>query len=169
MPKHADPYAVLGIPPGSSLAAIRRAYLAQARTAHPDLVGASGLASMQRINAAWDILRDPQRRATYDAAAGYTAAQAAAASTASKGGHHPGWTGAAGPPPGRPSGSRLDFGIFAGWSLGEIARHDGGYLQWLSERREGAPYADEIQAFLRGLRGQDATPGKGRSERRWRR
>ena len=31
--------------------------------------------------------------------------------------------GAAGPPPGRPSGSVLNFGRYSGWSLGEIARH----------------------------------------------
>ena len=34
------------------------------------------------------------------------------------------WEGTAGPPPGRPSGSVLDFGRFKGWSLGEIARVD---------------------------------------------
>ncbi len=30
--------------------------------------------------------------------------------------------GAAGPPPGRPSGTVLNFGRYAGWSLGEVAR-----------------------------------------------
>ena len=34
----------------------------------------------------------------------------------------PDGTGAAGPPPGDPSGSVLNFGRYAGWSLGEIAR-----------------------------------------------
>lgn len=167
MSQRPDPYTVLGIPPGSSPTTVRRAYLARARTAHPDLVGEGGLATMQRINAAWDTLRDPERRAAYDASAGY---KGLGASTTSPGGRNPGWTGAAGRPPGRPSGSLLDFGIFAGWSLGEIARHDAGYLQWLSERREGARLADEIQALLRQMRGQATAPsGKVNGARRWRR
>jgi hypothetical protein len=59
--------------------------------------------------------------------------------------------GAAGPPPGRPSGSVLDFGRHKGWSLGEIARVDPGYLVWLVEKREGQPYRSEIDTILRSL------------------
>jgi hypothetical protein len=59
--------------------------------------------------------------------------------------------GAAGPPPGRPSGSVLPFGRHIGWSLGEIARVDPGYLQWLAARREGVPYRAEIAALLAPL------------------
>jgi curved DNA-binding protein CbpA len=58
-------------------------------------------------------------------------------------------TGGAGRPPGRPSGSVLTFGRHLGWSIGEIARVDPGYLVWLEERREGRPYLDEIDATLR--------------------
>jgi len=162
-----DPYAVLGIPPGSSPATIRRAYLASARTVHPDLVGEIGLESMQRINAAWDILRDPERRAAYDISMGHSASRTSGSTADGRG---PGWTGAAGPPPGRPSGSQLDFGIFAGWSLGEIARHDAGYLQWLLDRREGARYADEIRAIIARMRSDPAPPTvKANQGRRWRR
>jgi len=57
-------------------------------------------------------------------------------------------TGAAGPPPGRPSGSILPFGRFIAWSIGEVARHDPGYLEWLDQRPEGAPYHAEIDATL---------------------
>ena len=65
-------------------------------------------------------------------------------------------TGGAGPPPGRPSGSVLPFGRHIGWSIGEIARADPGYLEWLVERPEGAPYAGEIDRALRqvGFRGR---------------
>ncbi|MFN8630863.1 MAG: DnaJ domain-containing protein [Chloroflexota bacterium] len=59
--------------------------------------------------------------------------------------------GAAGPPPGRPMGSVLRFGRHIGWSLGEIARADPGYLQWLAARPEGQPYLDEINALLAPL------------------
>jgi curved DNA-binding protein CbpA len=58
-------------------------------------------------------------------------------------------TGGAGPPPGRPSGTVLPFGRHVGWSIGEIARADPGYLVWLEERHEGRPYRAEIDTTLR--------------------
>ena len=58
-------------------------------------------------------------------------------------------SGAAGPPPGSPSGSRLTFGRYHGWSLGEIARADLEYLEWLDRMPIGRPYRDEIDAILR--------------------
>ena len=60
------------------------------------------------------------------------------------------WHGAAGPPPGSPSGSVLNFGRYAGWSLGEIARSDLGYLEWLDRMPIGRSYRDEIDGLLRG-------------------
>lgn len=57
--------------------------------------------------------------------------------------------GAAGPPPGRPSGSVLNFGRFGGWSLGEIARRDLEYLEWLDRMPIGRAYREEIDAILR--------------------
>jgi curved DNA-binding protein CbpA len=58
-------------------------------------------------------------------------------------------TGAAGPPPGNPSGSTLNFGRYAGWSLGEIARYDLEYIEWLDRTPIGRPYRDEIDGILR--------------------
>ncbi|HUQ77699.1 MAG TPA: J domain-containing protein [Patescibacteria group bacterium] len=57
--------------------------------------------------------------------------------------------GAAGPPPGNPVGSVLNFGRFAGWSLGEIGRRDVEYLEWLDRMTIGRPYRDEIDTILR--------------------
>jgi hypothetical protein len=42
----------------------------------------------------------------------------------------------------------LSFGRHLGWSIGEIARRDPGYLEWLEDRREGRPYLDEIDETL---------------------
>ena len=42
----------------------------------------------------------------------------------------------------------LEFGRHIGWSLGEIARVDPGYLVWLAERPEGEPYRREIDVLL---------------------
>jgi DnaJ-class molecular chaperone len=57
--------------------------------------------------------------------------------------------GAAGPPPGRPSGSVVNFGRYSGWSLGEIATRDLEYLEWLDRMTIGRPYRDEIDLILR--------------------
>ena len=57
--------------------------------------------------------------------------------------------GAAGPPPGRPSGSVLNFGRYGGWSLGEIARKDLEYIEWLDRTPIGRTYREEIDAILR--------------------
>ncbi len=57
--------------------------------------------------------------------------------------------GAAGPPPGRPSGTVLGFGRYLGWSLGEIARRDLDYLEWLDRMPIGRSYREEIDAILR--------------------
>jgi curved DNA-binding protein CbpA len=67
-------YEELGVPPSASTAEIRASYLALARQFHPDhLADATApereraTARMARINAAWSVLSDRQRRATYDA------------------------------------------------------------------------------------------------------
>lgn len=132
-----DPYLELGVPFGSDRRAVRAAYLARARRLHPDRGGA--VADMARLNAAYELLSDARRRAAYDTSPEAAVRRQRAAEP---------WTGIAGPPPGRPSGSVLDFGIFAGWSLGEIATRDPGYLVWLSDHRQGRAYAAEIERIL---------------------
>lgn len=57
--------------------------------------------------------------------------------------------GAAGPPPGRPAGSVLNFGRYSGWSLGEIARSDLEYIEWLDRTPIGRAHREEIDAILR--------------------
>jgi hypothetical protein len=161
-------YNVLGVRHDADDADIAAAYRSLARVYHPDIAGESGNARMSRINAAWDRLRDPRRRDAYDRELGIfpvrraprqaplrrggrtsthatmgPAAPAPAGSRRRRDG-----TGGAGAPPGRPSGSVLDFGRHLGWSIGEIARVDPGYLEWLEVHREGAPYVDEIDEAL---------------------
>jgi hypothetical protein len=113
---------------------------------------------MIRLNAAFGRIRTADLRAEYDREQG------------ANGTHRSAWapeydgTGGAGPAPGRPSGSVLDFGRHIGWSIGEIARVDPGYLLWLEERREGRPYLDEIDRTLRATgfrRASDTQPDPG--------
>ncbi len=59
--------------------------------------------------------------------------------------------GAAGPAPGSPSGSVLNFGRYSGWSLGEIGRADLEYIEWLDRMPIGRPYREEIDAILRRI------------------
>jgi len=79
--------------------------------------------------------------------------------------------GAAGPPPGRPSGTVLNFGRYAGWSLGEVARHDIEYIEWLDRAPIGRNYRSELDGLLRstGRRRSaegDATDRRGLYRRR---
>jgi curved DNA-binding protein CbpA len=143
-----DPYEVLGVPRTASVQQIRAAYVDRARRAHPDLVGQRGLDLMRVLNEAWAILKDAQRRASFDIASGGLPNAPATGNTSFKDPNRPFWTGAAGPPPGRPSGTVLDFGIYAGWSVGEISRSDRGYLQWLRDRPEGAAVRLEVLRLL---------------------
>ena len=62
-----DYYSVLGLDRGADAEAIKKAYRKLARQHHPDLSRASDAsARMQDINEAYDVLRDPERRAAYD-------------------------------------------------------------------------------------------------------
>lgn len=107
MSERPAPYAILGVSPDATPATIRKAYRDRARSAHPDLIGDAGLATMRNLNLAWDTLRDPVRRAAHDTSR-LLAGRAGLSQP-----RQPEWTGAAGRPPGRPSGSRLDFGLMA--------------------------------------------------------
>src|SRR2546426_4470937 len=169
-----DPYKVLQVDPEAEDEVIQAAYRRLAQKYHPDVAGSDGAARMASINAAWEQLRDPHRRAAHDrerrATAAHSdptssrspaAARGSGAPSASGGSSAAGrppdtvssdWTsgrsatgsgydpsrmrsadgfGAAGQPPGNPSGAVLPFGRYAGWSLGEVARGDIDYVEWL--------------------------------------
>lgn len=174
----ADPYAVLGVAPDADDAVITAAHRRLARRHHPDVAGETATLRMMAINAAYDAIRTAPRRAALDAARSAASGASGGAGTAPGGSttarERLRWrppndgTGKAGPPPGRPSGSVLDFGRHKGWSIGEIARIDPGYLAWLEERREGHPYLDEIDQVLRriGFRPDPAPAGRGVHGRR---
>ena len=164
-----DPYKVLQVDPEAEDEVIQAAYRRLAQKYHPDRTpGPDGAERMIAINAAWEVIGDPQRRAAFDArraalpqrrhtpappenvspdwstgrstaGGGYDASTMGAADG----------VGAAGPPPGNATGSVLVFGRYAGWSLGEIARRDLEYIEWLDRMPIGRPYREEIDAILR--------------------
>src|SRR5664280_1509992 len=162
-----DPYEVLQVQPSAEAEVVRAAYRVLARKYHPDLGGDA--TRMVALNDAWDVLGDPARRAAYDASRAKEASRqvptarnwpsdAATSATATATARTPTGptqtpfgtvpnteTNRAGPPPGRPSGTVLDFGRYAGWSLGEIARYDLDYLEWLQRARFGRRLRAEIE------------------------
>jgi DnaJ-class molecular chaperone len=101
MPRQLNYYRILNVALSADQAQIQHAYRTQAKRYHPDRVPPEhrdwARAQMARINAAYEVLGDPARRAAYDRTQGYTA---------------PGQTNAAqaeaGPP--RPSRQQTDHG-----------------------------------------------------------
>jgi curved DNA-binding protein CbpA len=201
-----DPYKTLQVDHEAEDEVIAAAYRRLARKYHPDVAaGPEAATRMAAINAAWETVGDPDRRAAFDRqravraamdrrdaeAEGATARPPSSATSrppetvsrdwssgrSSMGGgydasmHTADGSGAAGPPPGTPSGSVLNFGRFVGWSLGEIARTDLEYIEWLDRAPIGRQYRDEIDAILRSAgrrRSADAeaTQGRGLFRRR---
>jgi curved DNA-binding protein CbpA len=186
-----NPYTVLQVDPRADQEAVRAAYRALARRYHPDVADPGGAhRHMVRLNRAWELVSEPaRRRATdRDLAARGLLPRPARPDTREPGVAAPGgatpyqtprwmqrnptvqpvnpWAaGAAGPPPGRASGSILNFGVFKGWSLGEVSRHDPGYLIWLAERPEGLPYLAELQALRTHADQRAKPPGRPRGKR----
>jgi len=171
-----DPYKVLQVDPEAEDEVIEAAYRRLARKYHPDVSPEpEAQARMIAINQAWEQLRHPLRRAAVDRARRRTAtatatvvaagveARAAYGPAPSASGRTEG-EGSAGPPPGRPSGSVLTFGRYLGWSLGEIARVEPGYLEWLDRMPIGRPFQAEIDSILRarGVRTSDSARESGR-------
>jgi len=185
-----DPYKVLQVDPEAEDEVIQAAYRRLAQKYHPDRAeGPEAVARMIAINAAWELIGEPELRAAYDrsrkapappalSSSAPTPRAASAAPPSSPPSQAPrppetvsrDWTtgrsthgggydentmrspdgfGAAGPPPGRASGSVLNFGRYAGWSLGEITRADIDYIEWLDRMPIGRPYRDEIDLILR--------------------
>ena len=62
-----DHYAALGVNRDASQEEIKRAFRKLARKYHPDVAaGAEAEARFKEINAAYDVLKDPEKRAAYD-------------------------------------------------------------------------------------------------------
>ena len=192
-----DPYKILQVDPEAEDEVIQAAYRRLAQKYHPDRAsGAEAMERMVSINAAWELIGEPARRAAYDKSVRQRSATPATGGTPWPGAATPPpsatsttppparrptsprppetvsseWTsgrstsgggydaatmrapeglGAAGPPPGNPSGSVLNFGRYSGWSLGEISRADIEYIEWLDRATIGRNFREEIDTILR--------------------
>lgn len=63
----ADYYEVLGVDRGASDEEIKKAYRKMSRKYHPDIAGPEFEDKFKEVNAAYEILSDPQKRKMYDA------------------------------------------------------------------------------------------------------
>jgi hypothetical protein len=59
----------------------------------------------------------------------------------------------------------LTFGRYAGWSLGEVGRHDLEYIEWLDRAPIGRNYRQEIDDILRST-GRRKSAAREATERR---
>jgi curved DNA-binding protein CbpA len=164
-----DHYRLLQVDPAADLEVIQAAYRVLARRYHPDHSGSDEM--MKRLNAAWEVLGDAQSRADYDRARGPApASNGAHASNGSSVIHATAHATQrqpaadhAGPPVGQPSGTKLTYGRYDGWTLGQIALVDPDFLEWLRSVPGGRYLRPEIDAILKEVRG----PGRGMGDDRW--
>lgn len=137
-----DAYRVLQVDASAEQLVIQAAYRALARRFHPD-GEAPDPRRMAELNAAYQILRDPERRRSYDARRAMTASQPVPIVADQR--RVDAWV------PRRPrdaSPAVLDFGRYAGWSIADLARHDPDYLRWLCRHSSGLRFRDAIARVL---------------------
>jgi curved DNA-binding protein CbpA len=132
---HGDLYRTLQVDPEAELDVMRAAHRVLAAKHHPDVGGSADV--MARINCAWTTLSDPVARAAYDhqrrlrdGLDRWDAYGRAARATTET------------------TGTILEFGRYAGWTIPDIAAHDLDYLEWLVRTPNGRRYEHEIDAVL---------------------
>ncbi len=160
-------YQILMVDPSADHDIMGVVYRRLAQRYHPDVDPSDEARQrMTEINQAWQVLRDAEKRATYDRelanrrdrrASDRYVRRTPVEPASDAGAHVPpvgrpsGDTryGEAGPPPrGMARGTVLDFGRYKGWSIGQIATHDPDFLEWLLRSPSGRQYRAEITTFL---------------------
>lgn len=137
-----DAYRVLQVDPAADSVVIQAAYRALARRYHAD-GDAPDNRRMSAINAAYAILRDPERRRRHDVQRSMTSGQPVEMSAAQS--RVNAWV------PRREERNGqviLDFGRYAGWRIADLARHDPDYLRWLCRHSSGLRFRDAIVRVL---------------------
>ena len=142
-----DPYRILQVQPDADLDVVKAAFRVLARKAHPDASAPVDDAAERRmtdLNWAYAIVRDPVKREAWESDR-RRAPPPVPGEDATHGAPR-------GPLGGDGAGLRLDFGRYEGWKLGEVAKRDPDYLDWLRRHQSGARYRDAIDILLRSVR-----------------
>jgi curved DNA-binding protein CbpA len=151
-----DPYRILGVLPEADPDVIRAAYRVLARKLHPDGQDAPPDPITDRklkdLNWAYAQVRDAEARLAFDRAR----LAAAPPTPVDPPTHGSAWTSEEYDP----TRVKLDFGRYQGWTLGEVARRDIEYVQWLRRHASGARFRTAIDQLLveRGIPRADAPP-----------
>jgi len=144
-------YQVLQLDPAADADIISTVYRRLAQRYHPDRdPSQEAQVRMRELNQAYQVLKDPEQRARYDQELAIRRDRRAgdrSMRTAAPTGMRGSAFGEAGPPPGRASGTVLDFGRYRGWSLGQIAAYDPDFLEWLERSAAGRHLRVEIGAI----------------------
>lgn len=153
---HRDAYLVLQVQPTAVAEVVEAAYRALALLHHPDLSSQPSTAGfMAELNWAYATLRDPERRAAYDRT------RVPIPIAASRGSLLERMQGAAAAEqaPDSPGRAVIDFGRYAGMTLGQLLRTDPAYLEWLRRHSSGARYRHQIDELLAGAATRRAHSG----------
>jgi curved DNA-binding protein CbpA len=145
-----DPYRILQVQPDADPEVVTAAYRVLARKLHPDSGSPPDDATerlMTDLNWAYAVVRDPVKRQRWESDR-RRAAPATPAHDATHGAPR-------GPLDADGAATRLDFGRYEGWTLGEVAGRDPTYLDWLRRHASGARYRDAIDILLRKRRSSD--------------
>ena len=140
-------YKLLMVDPSADRQIIGAVYRKLAQRYHPDIDSSPEAArKMAEINDAYAVLRDPVKRAKYDAEQLSRRDRRAGDRIIRRAGE--GGYGSAGIPVGPAEGSVIQVGRYSGWTLGQIKRADPDFLEWLMSAPSGRQYRNEIQALL---------------------
>ena len=141
-----DAYEILQVHPSALPEVVEAAYRALAMVQHPDTNGNRDSGAMAELNWAYSVLHDPEERIAYDRRRRAVLVMPERASLlermqrtveAAEARDEPG-----------PAHVVIDFGRYAGMTLGQLARIDPVYLEWLRRHSSGARYRNLLDAVL---------------------
>jgi curved DNA-binding protein CbpA len=152
-----DPYEILQLSPSAVPEVVEAAYRALAFLHHPDRSDhPDGDRAMADLNWAYRTLRDPELRAAYNGARAPIPVTAPPQGASPQGASlmervRVAAAAAVERDPENPANVTLDFGRYAGMSLGQIVRLEPAYLEWLRRHSSGLRYRHQIDAVLTKL------------------
>jgi DnaJ-class molecular chaperone len=157
-----DAYKILQVDPSALPEVVEAAYRVLALVHHPDRNDNRDNGEMADLNWAYSVLHDPERRIAYDRERNPVPVAMAAheGSSLLERMQRTVEAGADGEAA-SPSRMVIDFGRYTGMTLGQLARVDPAYLEWLKRHSSGARYRHQIDVVLGALAARRATAASG--------
>jgi curved DNA-binding protein CbpA len=153
-----DPYEILQVRSSAVPEVVEAAYRALALLLHPDRSSDPEAArAMAELNWAYGKLRDPEQAPAADEAREPIPVDPAPSSASLMERMQEAAATAVERDPENPANATLDFGRYAGMSLGHILRIEPGYLEWLRRQSSGLRYRHQIDEVLSSHAARRAT------------